>query len=87
MIKLCAEPNCHTRINQSEIVCSLHKALYQLDEIQGEILEREAYVSDLATVDARSTCGCVPFPYACDEHDEPFTPEYPGREVDNPFEW
>ena len=27
------------------------------------------------------------FNYADDETEEPFTPEYPGRDAENPYEW
>lgn len=75
MRKFCADPNCHTAIPETEIVCSLHKALVELDEISGELQEREP------------ECQCDSLVYACDIHDEPFTPEYPGRDSENPFEW
>lgn len=44
MIKFCAEPTCHTRIDGTEIVCSLHKSLIELDEFIGEILESEIVI-------------------------------------------
>lgn len=65
MIKLCAEPTCHTRISQGDVVCSLHKLLCELDEVHGEILEREQYVADLKAIDVDCVCNQLPFLCNC----------------------
>ena len=45
--EFCAEPNCHTKIDETEIVCSLHKSLIEFDEFVAKALSQEtAFVCD-----------------------------------------